>query len=685
MIKKQSNKMDGNFMRKKFITKGGCILISAVFFLQALSFNISAKGIDSGRKKLPESISCVQMDNSFFNVSGETPVADIEKLPDISRSTKPDDGLPDAYDLRSSGRMTSVKDQGKEGLCWSYSTLAAAESNILSQNLDVPDVLKKDGELCLSVGHMGYYTYTNDPKNDISLSGDWISADAKGSTGGNCDIAAAIMASGRGLQHEIFTDTADFADGYSEYQRDSSFYRLKYSQYLKKVKSQEDIAAVKSWIIENGAVDVSFYNSASFYTKNKDSTAYYQNVYSGKNTNHEVVIAGWDDNYPASNFASSGGTPDSDGAWLIKNSWGEKLSADGYIWISYSEPSLTSFMQYVMEPIEESDNIIQYDSSVCINAYNFEATANVFTAENNQVLKSIGFYIYSLLNTSIWYDAEIYLLDDDFTSPEDGTLVRQISGKYDYTGYKKVDLENILSLKKGQKYSVVLRYKYKNSEGKTAYSPIEENCSSSWCDFIYTSNERESYILESGSWKDTIRYEGQYGEFGNLPIKAYTDDTDEKSLEAAKSSLDNAVGMLKANETFRTLVTLDEYKLADLVMSSPHYLSSPSMVRNAAYNIFAYLEGIHLITFPKNAVMEYGLGDLNKDGTVNSMDATVILAAYADYILTQKIDLTYSQQMAADVNRDEKIDSKDATMILTYYAKQILSAEKIDFEQYAAN
>ena len=43
--------------------------------------------------------------------------------------------------------------------------------------------------------------------------------------------------------------------------------------------------------------------------------------------NHDVVIIGWDDNYPQENFTTH---PEGDGAFICKNSWGEEFGEDGY-------------------------------------------------------------------------------------------------------------------------------------------------------------------------------------------------------------------------------------------------------------------------------------------------------------------------------------------------------------------
>jgi len=41
------------------------------------------------------------------------------------------EALPAAYDLRSQGRVTPVKDQGHAGSCWAFSAIASLESSLL--------------------------------------------------------------------------------------------------------------------------------------------------------------------------------------------------------------------------------------------------------------------------------------------------------------------------------------------------------------------------------------------------------------------------------------------------------------------------------------------------------------------------------------------------------------------------
>ncbi len=69
------------------------------------------------------------------------------------------------------------------------------------------------------------------------------------------------------------------------------------------------------------------------------------------------------------------------------------------------------------------------------------------------------------------------------------------------------------------------------------------------------------------------------------------------------------------------------------------------------------------------------LGDVNEDGTVDSSDASKVLAAYAQKATGGELGLTESQERNADVNMDGAVDSSDASSILGFYAYSATGGE----------
>ncbi|MBR5513554.1 MAG: leucine-rich repeat protein [Ruminococcus sp.] len=62
------------------------------------------------------------------------------------------------------------------------------------------------------------------------------------------------------------------------------------------------------------------------------------------------------------------------------------------------------------------------------------------------------------------------------------------------------------------------------------------------------------------------------------------------------------------------------------------------------------------------------LGDINADGSVDSSDASLVLAEYAKIQTGGAGEFTKTQLESADVNNDNVVDSSDASKILAYYA-----------------
>lgn len=73
-------------------------------------------------------------------------------------------------------------------------------------------------------------------------------------------------------------------------------------------------------------------------------------------------------------------------------------------------------------------------------------------------------------------------------------------------------------------------------------------------------------------------------------------------------------------------------------------------------------------TPPTTTEPTYTLGDVDEDGKVDSVDASLVLAEYALIQTGGKLTFTDAQKKAADVNHDGKTDSSDASKILEYYA-----------------
>ena len=75
--------------------------------------------------------------------------------------------------------------------------------------------------------------------------------------------------------------------------------------------------------------------------------------------------------------------------------------------------------------------------------------------------------------------------------------------------------------------------------------------------------------------------------------------------------------------------------------------------------------------------VEYELGDVNDDGKLNAVDASIVLTYYAMTSTNQNGDFTEAQKKAADLDNNGDVNAVDASYILSYYAYTSTTKEEI--------
>lgn len=452
--------------------------------------------------------------------------------------------LPSSYDSRSS--ITSVKNQGYWGTCWSFSAIAMAEANLVKKGI-------ADRSVDLSELQLAYFFYNSVVDELGNTKGDYNKALEASylEQGGNSAFTTFALANWIGVTEEYkapYEATTSESYALNSNLAYDDAYHMQNAYWI----NMTDITYVKSLIKEYGGVVTSYYSEEQDNRKitkyyNGNTHAYY---YDGQfQTNHAVFLVGWDDNYSKSNFSKS---PKSNGAWLVKNSWGSSEGDGGYFWLSYEDAALNneSSMGYVFdfEPADNYDHNYQYDGSSSVSGYgvfNGGSIANVFTAKGNpsggaEKIEAVSFALYDV---NVDYSIQIYTNLSNANDPASGTamLSKPKTGRTSYVGYYTVKLDQPIEVAEGSSFSVVITLSKSNAA--RIYYFADESHSYDWIQFVNQTESGQSFqkTSSSHSWYDLNNIGA------TARIKAFT--TNATLTQPTQISLNKTTLSLKAGES----------------------------------------------------------------------------------------------------------------------------------------
>ncbi|MCL2023392.1 MAG: hypothetical protein FWG82_03370, partial [Oscillospiraceae bacterium] len=208
--------------------------------------------------------------------------------------------MPAYWDSREYGWISSVKNQGQNGLCWAFAMYGAVEANMLKNGL---------GEQDFSELHKAYATSNRSGNN---LQG----FDREPGDGGNRSYSTAYFMRGTTLSGTV----AESQDPYNSNllplrnlsitQSKTKNYTVENVLFLSDDTKNESInGVVKDAVMRYGSVGASMYwdgnttsgTGGSLYY-NAAASAYFYNGYN-REVNHMVLIVGWNDDYSRDNFS----------------------------------------------------------------------------------------------------------------------------------------------------------------------------------------------------------------------------------------------------------------------------------------------------------------------------------------------------------------------------------------------
>jgi C1A family cysteine protease len=361
---------------------------------------------------------------------------------------------PASYDLRGLGLVTPVRDQSPFGTCWAFAAYASMESNIMKALGAAVD---------FSEWHTVWFAFN--PVNGMpAFTQGRSDGDPVFDLGGNSSMVTALATRGTGPVREELAPYQN-TDGYT---RDSLPSGLEPSAAtIGSVYSFQkcDQGAIKGLIQTHGALAVSMLwpekGEGFYYNYEKRAFRYVQQ--GDFELNHGVCIVGWDDAFPRDRFPASN-RPETDGAWIVRNSWGDIWGDGGYFYMSY-DTSLEYFDSFIGSMRFDAEPY-QYDHLGLVGGlgYTGSSTAwfsNIFTAPCDDALSDVAFYTNG---ASASY--EISVRTGVTAGPDTGALAfGPQKGTLELPGYHRIRLLAPVGVGGGQKFAVIVKlteqqYKY---------------------------------------------------------------------------------------------------------------------------------------------------------------------------------------------------------------------------------
>ena len=389
--------------------------------------------------------------------------------------------LPSRFDLRELGYVTPVRDQQAGGNCWAFAGIAALESCILKATGKSLDLSEENVKNLVEL--YSAYGWKYDTNN-----------------GGHSEMTWGHLISWLGPvleEKDIYDDYSTLSTLFDAVMHVQNVY------YLPARANALDNDAIKKAIMDYGAVSVGIYWDDSPLNWDEKTASYYLATSTKAYANHAVTIVGWDDNYDRNNFPM-GDMAATNGAWIVKNSWGEEWGDNGYFYISYYDPVVyavgekNDVFTFILNDTVRYNRNYQYDIGGMTDFLYPGATTvyykNTFTAIGNDILSAFS-TIFELEND---YEAKIFINDE----------LKLTQTGHSFGGYATIPLAQEFQFHSGDKFTIQIKV----SAPEEACFPICEVVTAT----RLTYSEGISFFSTDGNtWKDLYTFTLDRPDFDN--------------------------------------------------------------------------------------------------------------------------------------------------------------------------
>ena len=427
----------------------------------------------------------------------------------------PINGFSSSYDPRNLGIGTPTKNQSPYLLCWMYATTGAVEQYASLKYGSSFDLSELHGAISLSNSIIPHES--NSPNGYLPVNYN---------SGGNTRTALQYFTN---WNEPIFNDnsfhwksavaetTNSFIDNDNKinqtFQDTDSVLNVTGAMYL-----NYDSNTIKRSIIDYGGVITSiYYRKYKGLTENGNNNNAYFFSSEQSTPNHAVVIVGWDDYYSTENFTKEGRTPNSNGAWLVRDSHGNNNS---YFWLSYEEGSLLNITtkRISITGVQKASNgekMLSYDYRFMYGEQYTNNTVyycNVYNTSEYNNFDEITKVMMYLKSTGCNYEIRVIPLSDEADLPTNLTDYGVLAtGNCNFEGYITKELSQPVDITDADKCAIIIKVIPTSSDSKIYY-PYESNGSHI--------NEGESFVgIEENNvicWTD---HQSNNNYTGNLCIR----------------------------------------------------------------------------------------------------------------------------------------------------------------------
>lgn len=508
-----------------------------------------------------------------------------------------------------------VKNQGTTYTCWAFASLAALETNLAMKNY-YNNVTAKEYDY--SERHLAYSTTREFLNGKINENGFNLNV----SNGGFWRMTESYLANGLGpiseteMPFENNSDTIDISEIQNKKVIATLYDTVDFPSYKTSEVTEEFKNRIKTHIKQNGAVYAGIHGASINNSKclNNDTGAMYCKNSLLCKADHAIAIVGWDDNYAIENF-NENQRPTKNGAWIIRNSWGEKIEYtlkeyketifdaskqqcitngwsdatqipddvaietgeknglkyenekfvytigdNGYMYVSYEDINIYSNMA----GIEKATDTVDYEKIYAYNELQYANylkvkiskiyLANVFERDVNskEFLKQVA------INAAEQYTCKVYVNPNGDSKAQDDlqeVKLKEGSSETFEAGYHTLEFAKPIELK-GDKFVVVIEISGSNNNSIN-YCVEAKNENTAWSEAKIEKQKCFFTVEESFNNNEWIDLGTQYS--CDSTIKAFTTSQDDSLKEIKITSQPTKVEYVEGQNFDKTGMVVTAY------------------------------------------------------------------------------------------------------------------------------